>query len=278
MKVFAGIVCYQPQIDILVKCIESVANKVAKVVVVDNGSENYDAILDCSKTYENVELIKNEKNIGVASALNQLFQYAYANGGDYVLCLDQDSIIPPNMLKVYEDVLTESDKTEQIAILCPKIHDRITQKTWPNPVNDERIVKVDRCITSGSLNNVSTWKRVGGFDEYLFIDEVDHDYSYRVLKSGLDILLCTDVVMDHQIGNTEVKHIFGKPIYVRNHSAFRKYYIVRNMLYISKKHYGRVRYREFGHALLFTLKTVVYETGKLEKIKSCLKGFRDGIK
>ena len=276
--IIAGIVCYHPQTSILKKSLDSIAGNVSGIVVIDNGSDNVEEISECCQSHPNVELIKNAKNEGIAKALNQIFRRADEMGGDYVLCLDQDSIMPEGMMQTYEKVLRDHSGKERIGILCPRIHDRATDRTWPAVPDGVQVSKVERCITSGSLNSLQAWKEVGGFDEYLFIDEVDHDYSFQIIQKGYAILLCPDVVIDHQIGNTVIRHLFGKTIYVRNHNAFRKYYMARNMIYVGKKHYGRVRVRDVGHAVLFTLKTFIYESDKRNKLKACFKGMADGCK
>lgn len=276
MNILAGVVSYEPDVKLLNECVQSVLNSVEKVIIVDNSLNQKNEVFENFKDNHNVSLIQNERNVGISKALNQIFQYAQDNYFDYVLCLDQDSVLPANVMTLYALAINEN-QDRRIGIICPRIHDRLTNKTWPADVEGEKYVLVNRCITSGSLNSVEIWNELGGFDEYLFIDEVDHDYSYRVIQRGYSIIMCNDVIIDHQIGDTKIVFFCGIPLYVRNHKAFRKYYIVRNMIYIGKKHYGRIRLRDICHAMLFTLKTLVFENDKRNKFRACCKGFRDGI-
>lgn len=277
MKIIAGIVSYQPDINRLLECIHSIPFG-EYLVVVDNGSNNVDEVKKIVDECKNIHGIYNSCNEGIAKALNQIFEYAEKQKFEWVLCIDQDTILPVNMRNVYNRIYDSFLDKKDIAIICPRIHDRMTGSIWPVYDKSEVFKEVNKFITSGSLNRIDIWRNLGGFDEFLFIDEVDHDYSFRVVKEGYKIIQVRDVIIDHQIGNTKVKHFFGKRIFIRNHGAVRKYYIVRNMLYICKKQNDYIKIFVVRHAFLFMVKTLIYEDDKLNKLKACIKGFIDGCK
>ena len=195
-----GIITYNPEIDRLTQCIQKAAQECQKVVVVDNGSANFEDIVQLVEKFENSYIIKNESNFGIAKALNQVFHEAAKQNYDWVLTLDQDTVIPDNLMERYSQAI--SNVHINLAIICPQIHDDLSGKTWPVLNENERERCVEKCITSASLNNVKMWDAVGGFDEKLFIDEVDHDYCYRVRKSKGEILLVDNVTINHTIGNS----------------------------------------------------------------------------
>ena len=39
-------------------------------------------------------------------------------------------------------------------------------------------------MTSGNLLNLKIAEKIGDFEEKLFIDEVDHDYCYRIRRKA----------------------------------------------------------------------------------------------
>lgn len=45
-----------------------------------------------------------------------------------------------------------------------------------------------------------------------------------------------DVALSHQLGDSKIKKLFFKEIRVTNHSAFRKYFIARNITYYIRKY------------------------------------------
>lgn len=83
-------------------------------------------------------------------------------------------------------------------------------------------------------------------DKIIFSDNGCHDglndvleeliSKYRVRKAGYKILRVNGVVLQHQLGELELKKVGNSVLHVGGHSAFRKYYIAQNTIYISKKH------------------------------------------
>ena len=70
-KIAAGIVLYNPDIDRLKKNLEAIAPQVEKVFLVDNHSDHIENIKKLLEQFPVCELIENEKNAGIATALNQ---------------------------------------------------------------------------------------------------------------------------------------------------------------------------------------------------------------
>ena len=85
------------------------------------------------------------------------------------------------------------------------------------------------------------------------------------------------VEINHTIGNSKIYSFLGNKIVVRNHSAFRKYYITRNILLVDRKQHGKITYSAFKHCFLFTMKTLLFEDKKRKKITACVKGILDGV-
>jgi len=56
-------------------------------------------------------------------------------------------------------------------------------------------------ITSGSILNLSLVKKVGDFNEDLFIDFVDAEFSYRVIQAGFINLMFSNILLNHAIGD-----------------------------------------------------------------------------
>lgn len=69
---------------------------------------------------EKIELIVNDANMGIEYALNQVMQFAHDNGYEWALTLDQDSVVPPDLIEKYMK-LTSIGK---VGMICCKIVDR----------------------------------------------------------------------------------------------------------------------------------------------------------
>ena len=80
--------------DFTLKCIESVLNssfKNFKIILIDN--EYQKDVFNELKKNEKIHIIKNENNEGFAKANNQGIKYSINNGFDYVLLLNNDTLI-----------------------------------------------------------------------------------------------------------------------------------------------------------------------------------------
>ncbi|MET4654172.1 rhamnosyltransferase [Exiguobacterium sp. PvP048] len=279
MKIMAGIVTYNPLINTLAQNINSIINQVEKLVIIDNDSENINEIELLIKKYKKaIFIIKNDENLGIATALNLLMNHAFENQIKWVLTLDQDSISPENIIKEYEKYL----EIERIAVISPKVFDRnigFIEAQDNKIIEKESFIYVKNAITSASLNNVMVWKEVKGFDDDLFIDLVDFEYCERVLKKGYFVIKVNNVILNHEIGNSEVKKtLFGSHT-VQNHNKHRKYYISRNLIYLSGKSKNKnEKIKKILSVVKLSLKTILLENEKKEKFLYILKGIKDGIK
>ena len=278
MKVLAGITLYNPNIDRLKENIDAIYSQVEEVVCVDNGSDDFKQIKQLlTSQYPEIVVIQNQKNLGVAKALNQMFAYAKENGFDWVLTLDQDSVCPDNLIKVYREVvsrLNEFEDLRHVGILCPQTVDRNFDSRTDY---QEKYILVDKCITSASLTSVKTWETVGGFWEELFIDFVDHDFCARCKEHGIKILQLNDVQILHELGNGVHHNFLGRRVTALNHRPMRKYYMVRNWIIYMHVHKDVIEYKKERNSYrFFFLKTFLFEKQKLEKLKQMRKGRRDG--
>lgn len=267
-SIFAGIVTFNPDISRLKENINSIFNQVDKIVIVDNHSNNLAEIMELCKKF-NIVLITFSDNLGIATALNKIMNYALEAGVKYVLTLDQDSICPKNMIAN----LSKHFK-DDVAIVCPYIHDLNSN----NDISNRKTQNVDRCITSGALTSVDSWKKIDGFDEYMFIDGVDFDFCDRLKNAGFSIIRCADVVLEHEIGKISIRKFLWFDVCVRNHSAFRKYYIARNIIYLDKKnHYKFYPIKTILREIKLILIVILYEEDKKNKLKLILDGIKDGF-
>ena len=268
----AGIVLYNPDLDRLKDNIYAIYEKVELLVLVDNASDNFEKIKDMYSANSKILFICNDKNLGIATALNQIMKCGLQKGFNWILTLDQDSICPDNLLEEYEKLI-EFDKT---AIISPKIIDRNIETNYSHESQEPDFEKIKKCITSGSLVNTNIWNQIGGFDDAMFIDEVDFEFCIRVINSGFCIIRANKTKLLHEIGHITVRRFLFWNVTVKNHNAFRKYHIAKNVVYVAKKN---STYRGIIMAYLRILKimsiTILYESRKREKIISIVKGLRD---
>lgn len=274
MDVSAGIVLFNPDIKRLKENIDAVIVQCTHLYLVDNGSGNVDEVKGLLNQYNQskISILWNRENQGIAKALNQLTSAAQKEGFDWILTLDQDSVVPSNIVGEFEKYINNSS----VGILCPIICDR--NKDEEIKINED-CTEIDECITSGSLLNIKAWSEIGGFDERMFIDGVDFDICYRLRQRGYKIYCIHSVVLLHELGHIEYHRFLFWRVLVKNHSAFRKYYIARNIIYTAKKRRSTLLVVK---GLLQEIKmigiVIFYEEDKLNKSRNICRGIYDGFK
>lgn len=272
MDISAGIVLFNPDINRLKENISAVIVQCAHVYLVDNGSNNIDEVKKLLNQYNNskVSVLCNMENQGISKALNQLASEAQKGGFDWILTLDQDSVAPSNIIEEFEKYTNNLNT----GMLCPVICDRNKGVVVEAKDNYKEI---DECITSGSLLNIKAWRKIGGFDESMFIDGVDFDICYRLRKNGYKILCIQSVVLLHELGRIVYHRFIFWKVLVKNHSAFRKFYIARNTVYLARKEHTNIIKAILQNVKLFLI-VVCYEDDKWKKSKKILQGTIDGFK
>ena len=271
-KIAASIVLYNPEIVRLKENIVSVIEQVDQIVLVDNGSKNIKEIDSLEIVKNRCVLIKNRENKGLAQALNQAMEWAAANKYEWVLTLDQDSVVGEKLVQG----LAKHINKEKIGIIAPKYLDRNSKRLSDIETGWKFVL---RCITSASLTKVSVWKEVGGFADNLFIDYVDYDFCARIIRNGYGIIMDSDATILHEIGHA--KQIFwGNRSYVLyNHSPFRDYYIVRNTLYYCYTYpdVWNVK-KEKKDLWVRIIMIAILEQNRRKKICAMFKGWKDSKK
>jgi len=264
-----GIVCYNPDLSRLKLNIDSLSEQADIIYIVDNGSSNIDNIEHLTKQNMKIIIFKNKENQGIAKALNQIIEYFYSIGEDWVLLMDQDSILQKDSIEKYNRY-TGMDK---VGVICPVIQDDNDISQKPIQYNYDF---VKESITSGSFVKIELCVKIGKFDEKMFIDLVDFDFSIRVLEAAMKIIKMNDVVLYHRLGELRVVKFFCKKIYITNHSPIRVYYKTRNYFYLSRKHAKYYTKKFINKKIsIMLLKVILFEKFKIKKIHSVIKGYKD---
>lgn len=273
-NIYTGIVTFNPDINLLKQNIDSIINQVREVVIFDNNSSNINEIKELVKKFVNIKMFISERNEGIAYALNRLMQYGKENKYQWMLSLDQDSICPNDYIKNMGSIL---DSLDNIGILAPTIVDRNTGIIGYK--FKEKYKDVKNAITSGSITNISAWKDVNGYDNKMFIDCVDFDFSYRLRKKGYRVVQTSLVELNHSVGEGKKCKFLFFTVNNYEHTAFRCFYMAQNRIYYPKKNKDfllliKGNFKNINH--LFRI--ILFEHDKKNKIKALFKGWKNGYK
>lgn len=280
-KVAAIIVSYNPDKNLL-DSVNLLISQVEKIIIVDNGSieekrKDISSIKDIDN--ERIEIIFNEENLGIATALNIGVREALKQGFNWILTMDQDSKASKYMVEKMFEVYNNIDEKERKSILSifPNFVDERIQSIEENSVMNT-YEYVDADITSGNLVNSEVFDKVGFFDDSLFIDLVDTDFCMRLNEKNIKMIKVRDAILYHSLGESQsVKSILGK-FNTSNHSALRRYYMTRNRFYIWERYKDLNSFTLNRDKKLFKkefIKIILGEKDKVNKIKMVFKGYKD---
>lgn len=273
MKIAGTITLYYPDRNV-VNHILSYLPVLDVLYVLDNSEKPNIEIVNQIVSLPNVEYTAFEKNTGISYALNYALHKAKERGFDYLLTMDQDSSFPRDMMSRYKNCIvkyTAKDKNSTIAMFCVS-YTGSTQFEIKNNLPHFIL----NGITSGSIVPVKIAIENGGFDEKLFIDEVDSEYCYRMEKKGYKILEFPQIKLNHSLGNPTNHHLFNYDFTTYNHNALRRYYITRNKIYVLKR-YPQLKKRYIKDIVRSSVFIVLGEKNKFSKLYMTLKGLWDGI-
>ena len=270
-KLGAVVVLYNPPPEIVFN-ICSYINQVDHLTIIDNSDLDNAGLFE-SLSSRNVRYLANHKNLGIATALNQVIDLCYQAGCVWALTMDQDSYFEKNELNRYLSCAAQCN-IENAEIFAPN--------TGTSTLSGSGCMyhKVETVITSGSIINISTLRKLNGFDDKLFIDGVDDDICYRFQLQGKSVIYLPGPRLLHKLGEPRVVRNFliGKTVSRNLHSPIRLYFMVRNYLYLIHM-YGEKfpkKVPEYKRELLIKIKNgLIYDKKRFQVFKYILKGYVD---
>lgn len=277
--------------------IEQLFSEFGNIILVDNGStpEIQTLLEEQSQAWgEALTLILNEKNLGIAAALNQGFRWAIEHGHQYIIALDQDSMPAPGMLKALTEGREEHPNRDNLALLAPMIIEELVPHLplymrrknnhfMPEyvPAKKGLLRNITITITSGSLYNLEIWQKLGPFRDDFFIDYVDTEYNLRAIQHGYEISVQCEARLIHNLGKRQQKKLLWKMLYPTFHSPVRWYYISRNRiamlrLYALKQPHWFIY--EIDAMIRAFIRVFTLENQRIQKFRAFLYGTYDGLR
>lgn len=188
------------------------------ILVVDNGSS--DGTPERIATdFPNVQVIETGKNLGVPWGYNVGFSYALRAGAEYILMLNNDTVVDPEMLHHLLDV-GRSDPDAGIIVpeilyyddpdviwaaggrhrSLPPAHVIVGQDSASGTF--DKPFSLEYALSCGLLIHRRAFEKVGLFDPGYFFFFDDWDFSNRVRTHGLHITFVPDARMWHKVSKT----------------------------------------------------------------------------
>ena len=248
--------------------------QIEKLYVVDNTENNQTGLIKNILLLPKVTFLHDGINKGIAARLNQVCNLAIEDGYEWLLTMDQDSSFEGDFFKKYITCIAQFTGKEDVAMFGVNYLERIDQNEY---CTGRAVLHL---ITSGSIMNLSLFKKIGGFDEKLFIDEVDLEYCFNSLSKGFKIIEFPNIYLEHSLGklhyHRSLKNLKTTPRTL--HAPLRLYYITRNFLYIRSryKHIFPEEIDRIKDALLNRIKNnVLYNKKRIQVTRYVLKAILD---
>jgi rhamnosyltransferase len=237
--VVAVVTSYRPSAE-LISNVVRIAAQVDSVIVVDDGSgDEYDSTL-VGVAQTGAEVIRLAKNVGIAAALNRGVAAVRPSSDDLVVTFDQDSAAPTGFVDALVSRMnTAIQQGVNVGLVAPETFAGHRQ-TIPGRRDVAR-----EPIQSGTLYRGLALRRMGAFDEGLFIDLVDVDYYLRLRSLGFVVLAVPGLDLPHELGCRYHVTVWGRPVIIHGRelttslsAPFRYYYRARNRVVIDSRYPG----------------------------------------
>jgi len=289
-KITAVVITYNPTINSLQKLIDNIRNQNIKLILVDNASSNKNDWIPSLIANEDLKIIELEDNMGIAFAQNEGILIATEQKSDYIIFFDQDSSIPDGFVR---QLLDGSESAKQrggkIAAVGAIFVDSRYGFYYPiiklspngrrkkiNPSHHKDLFEASLIISSGTLVSSKAIEEIGMMNTSFFIDYVDTEWCLRAINKGYKIYAVPAARMEHAIGDASIKILKWR---VPVHSAFRRYYRIRNSFYLWKlPHVPKLlSMREIAFSLIHQFILIAFCRDRIGYLKSLWTGVRDGI-
>lgn len=225
-------------------CLESLAAcryAALSILLVDNGSADGSGER-LHQRFPNIAYLQTGSNLGYAGGNNRGFRAALNDGGDYLLVLNNDTVVDPACVSALVDAAEESGA----AVVAPQIlYFNEPECVWyaggtlsrvraigihdgeNGPADSTRARRGVSFVTGCCfLIRASVLRAAGGFDESFFAYAEDVELSIRLVKMGLRLLYEPRARVLHRIERT------ARP------SPFQIRLRDRNRRRIAELHYG----------------------------------------
>jgi rhamnosyltransferase len=274
MTIAAVVTAYHPD-GRLALVVESALLSCASVVVADNTPGDAPSLAD-KLDDPRVRVLRSGGNRGLAGALNLGLENVTEEAAA-VLFLDQDSVLPPELV---DGLLVHLDQPG-IGVVGPTPVDAVTGGRYERLAGRHAAVD-DRpsIIISGMLVRRDVLEQVGGFREEFFVDCVDTDFCLRVRRSGTRVVRDAGLVLPHSIGSGRGHRLGPATVRVLHYPAWRHYWIARNGIVLSRE-FGRTERSFVVTNALFIARwlivTALFDDNRRASVPAVLRGLRDGL-
>ena len=270
-----------------VECLESL-KKITypgyEVIVVDNGSTGDDVKVLQERFGGYIHVIANDRNYGFAEGSNIGIRQALKGGAEYVLLLNNDTIVDPDFLS---ELVNVSESDPKIGMAGPKIYfyhqpNRIwfaggeislfstSSNRGRNQIDKRQFNKVDYVdFVSGScmLMKRSVLESAGLLDPVYFFGIEDVDMSLRATQAGFKNVFVPTSKLWHKVFSSGIKR------------PDIPYHTCRNTMILARKHCRFFKKAAIRAVFVVCIEVLIYSIRfrSASTFVMMIRGFKDGL-
>lgn len=229
-----------------VDCLESLLQndyQNFRVLVIDNHSqdESFEKLTEWSRNRDRITVLQTKENLGFAGGTNAGIKSALDNNTDFILLLNNDTIVTDNFLSS----LVKAAEGEKADIVGCKILYYPDSRIWycggkmswlrggayhpgkgrSNSTLTDKPFEVDFVTGCMMLIRREVIEKTGLLDESYFLYNEDADFCMKALKQGIKMTVTPSTVIYHKENSTDGG---WKPYHI--------YYLIRNKLIFMNKY------------------------------------------
>lgn len=260
--------------------VKAIASQVDRVYICDNSPESNAALFAWADLGDKIQYTCFRKNLGLSRAFNRILRDPEISWqeDDAVFFFDQDSLIEEGHI---EKMLAVSARLRaggwDVGCLGP-VYFNTSSGTVEVPKAKKRLFDstyaVSSIITSSMLCTYGNLRRIGFWNEHVFLDMADWDLCWRMMAAGKICCMTQAVILHHSVGSGER---FVGPLKLRVGQPIREYYQIRECMYLFSRAYTPVKYRVRFLAMLLVrspLHLLFLDQRKL-RLRYMIRGFAD---
>ena len=265
-----------------IELIDNLSNSSFKnfeVVIVDNNSN----IIEKEKLKvikKQAHIIYSENNLGFSGGNNLGIKYALDNNADYVMILNNDTIIDSKCLKNMMEYIVSTD----CDAICPLILNYYNRDIinyaggelvdykgaikiygLGKKISDEYLKTKKVSFAHGCciLMKANLWKEIGFMNDKYFLYFEDTDLSSKIRKMKKNLIYFPQSIVYHK-----------ESISTHKFSDNYQYYFCRNrLLYIKENINFPIKILAYFYSLLYIIKAFIKHDFNLQNILSAIKDF-----
>ena len=257
-----------------------------RLTVVDNNSSD-NTVNNIQEFFPDITLIVNDQNLGFAAGCNIGIKHALTDEADYVLLLNNDTIVSPDLLNILTQqaqtlpdvgiltpLLSYLDAPEQIWFAGCRRHPLTLEAVGfgpqgPRYTPQAQLQTVDYIFGTAMFLPTAVLRQVGFFDEKFFFYYEDMDLCLRIQAAGYQLYTIPQATVQHSIAAS-----------TESFSQLRSYHKARGSIIFFRKH-GHYRLPFIiPYRLASALRNLLQFTGQQEwlALRAYLSGLWHGLR